>query len=750
MKLNCLVALLVSVIFFSCKEETKTDYTDYVNVFIGTGGHGHTFPGPTLPHGMVQLSPDTRLEGWDACAGYYYEDSIIHGFTHTHLNGTGRGDYGDILFMPNRGEKELIMQQYSSAFSHDNECAYPGYYQVFLEKDSINVELTTTYRAGMHRYTFPDIAGNKLIIDMGPTIHNHPHPLTEIKIINDSTVCGMKYTEGWAMNHYVYFYAEFSHPFDYELYADTVKLSGVHDVKDETAKAILSFKSSSGNHEKAVVLAKVGISSVDVEGAKKNLLAEIGGWDFDNVVDKAKKIWNKELGVIDVKTKNKNDKTIFYTSLYHTAIQPSLFSDVDGRYKTMKRTIEKDTLYTNYTVFSLWDTFRATHPLYTLIKPELNNKFIKALLRKYKEMGILPKWELSSHEAGTMIGYHAVSVITDALMKGEISDDVDIEELLKACVRSSVYDTTNIDKAMNCSILHNKVMPVCIKYKNDKGFIPCDWVTDGAVSKGLEYAYDDWLIAQVAKKAGNKKIYDEYMLKSKAYTNYFDKETKMMRGKLSDGTWIEPFDPKSVERPSNYTEGNAWQWAWFVPHDIDGLIDLWGGKANFKLGLDSLFTMSSELTGDKDAALDVTGMIGQYAHGNEPGHHIPYLYNYVGEYGKCQTIVKKILKDLYRNNPDGLCGNEDVGQMSAWYVLSAMGFYQVCPGNPVYSLGYPLFDEVTINLYNGNKFKIKVKRKNVNADIVDNVYLNGSKLVNRVISHDDIMNGGELVFIMGQ
>lgn len=747
MRQNYLIVLLMVISIFSCKkEETEINYTDYVNVFIGTGGHGHTFPGPTLPHGMVQLSPDTRLEGWDACAGYYYEDSVIHGFTHTHLNGTGRGDYGDILFMPTKGDSELTMKQYCSTFSHDNEHTSPGYYQVLLDKYSINVELTATYRAGMHRYTFPNTTGNKLVIDMGPTIHNHPHPFTEIEILNDSTVCGMKYTDGWAMNHYVYFYAEFSKPFDYELYSDTVVLSGQSSVQAETAKAVLSFKESLGNSEESVVLAKVGISAVDVEGAKRNLLNEIKGWDFDNVVNEAKQIWNNELGVIDVKTDNENEKTIFYTSLYHTAIQPSLFSDIDGRYKTMSQTIEKDTSYTNYTVFSLWDTFRATHPLYTIIKPELNNRFIKALLRKYNEMGILPKWELSSHEAGTMIGYHAVSVITDALMKGET--DMDIDELLKACIRSSVYDTTNIDKAMNCSILHNKVMPVCIKYKNEKGFIPCDIVTDGSVSKGLEYAYDDWLIAQIADKAGNKKVYDEYMLKSKAYIKYFDKETKMMRGKLSDSSWIEPFDPKSVERPSNYIEGNAWQWAWFVPHDINGLIELWGGKDNFMSGLDSLFTMSSELTGDKNAALDVTGMIGQYAHGNEPGHHIPYLYNYVGEYGKCQSIVKKILKELYRNDPNGLCGNEDVGQMSAWYVLSSMGIYQVCPGNPIYALGYPLFDEVSINLSNGKTFVMKVQKDTDCASVVDKIYLNGSLLDNYFISHSDISKGGELVFVM--
>lgn len=745
MKSNYLLFILLVFSFFSCREEKGIDYTDYVNVFIGTGGHGHTFPGATLPHGMVQLSPDTRLKGWDACAGYYYGDSIIHGFTHTHLNGTGRGDYGDILFMPFRGENKLIMKQYRSGFSHDNEYAYPGYYRVLLDRDSINVELTATYRAGMHRYTFSGNADNKLIIDMEPTIHNHPHPVTKIKVLNDSTICGMKYTEGWAMNHKVYFYAEFSCPFDYELFSDTIAVSG-SEVQSETGKAILSFRTADCKGTKPVILAKVGISGVDEEGARKNLLSEIKGWNFDNIVSAAKKIWNDELGVIDVKTDNKNEKVIFYTSLYHTAIQPSLFSDVDGRYKTMKHTIEQDTSYTNYTVFSLWDTFRATHPLYTIIKPDLNRKFINTLLRKYDEMGILPKWELSSHEAGTMIGYHAVSVITDALMKGQINSNID--KLLEACIRSSVYDTTDIDRAMNCSILHNKIMPICIKYKNEKGFIPCDLVTDGSVSKGLEYAYDDWLIAQIARKARKMDIYDDYINKSQAYKEYFDKETKMMRGKLSDGSWIKPFDPKSVERPSNYIEGNAWQWAWFVPHDIDGLIGLWGGKEHFTAGLDSLFTMSSELTGDKNAALDVTGMIGQYAHGNEPGHHIPYLYNYVNEYGKCQSVVKNILKNLYRNDPNGLCGNEDVGQMSAWYVLSAMGIYQVCPGNPVYTLGYPLFDEVTINLQNGKKFCIKVQRKDADADIVSEVYLNGTLLNDNFISHDDIMNGGELLFVM--
>ena len=746
----CMLLLASGIGLFSCAEQDlPKEYTDSVNVFIGTGGHGHTFPGATLPHGMVQLSPDTRLLGWDACSGYYYDDTSIMGFTHTHLSGTGIGDYGDILFMPVVGEKPLIAgtaenpdEGYRSRFSHEQESARPGYYQVLLQDDSINVELTATLRAGLHRYTYPKASDARLIVDMEPTIHGHQHPVTQIRVVNDSTIAGMKYTVGWAKHHYVYFYAVFSSPFDYKLYSGTEYQSDSTSVTVNTAKAVMSFRNLPADGR---VLAKVGISSVDEEGARLNVEAEIPNWDFEGVMKQANTVWNEALGKIDIETSDNDSRTVFYTSLYHAFIQPSLASDVDGRYRTMGHEIKQDASYTNYTVFSLWDTFRAAHPLYTIVTPEQNQAFIRSLLRKYDEGGILPKWELASNETGTMIGYHAVSVIADAMMKKQC--DFDVKKALEACIRSSVYDTTGVTPMMERQILNGKLMPVSIKYKNELGYIPCDKV-GGSVSQGLEFAYNDWLIAQMMKEHNRKDLYDKYMELSRNYRNYFDPETKLMRGRLSDGSWITPFDPVSVQRPSNYVEGNAWQWAWFVPQDVEGLMELVGGQKSFEAHLDTLFTTSSELTGDPNAAADVTGMIGQYAQGNEPSHHIPYLYNYAGAPRKTQALVDHILRTLYHNDPNGLSGNEDVGQMSAWYALSAMGFYSFCPGRPVYEIGRPIFDKVTIHLSNGKDFVIQAKNNSVENKYIRSMKLNGEDLAEPRFSHFDLMKGGELIFEM--
>lgn len=746
----CMLLLATGIGLFSCAEkELPKEYTDSVNVFIGTGGHGHTFPGATLPHGMVQLSPDTRLFGWDACSGYYYDDTSIMGFSHTHLSGTGIGDYGDILFMPVVGEKPLIAgtaenpdEGYRSRFSHEQESARPGYYQVLLQDDSINVELTATLRAGLHRYTYPKASDARLIVDMEPTIHGHQHPVTQIRVVNDSTIAGMKYTVGWAKRHYVYFYAVFSSPFDYKLYSGTEYQSDSTSVTVNTAKAVIRFKNLPVDGR---VLAKVGISSVDEEGARLNVEAEIPNWNFEDVMKEANTAWNEALGKIDIETSDNDSRTVFYTSLYHAFIQPSLASDVDGRYRTMGHEIKQDASYTNYTVFSLWDTFRAAHPLYTIVTPEQNQTFIRSLLRKYDEGGILPKWELASNETGTMIGYHAVSVIADAMMKKQC--DFDVKKALEACIRSSVYDTTGVTPMMDRQILNGKLMPVSIKYKNELGYIPCDKV-GGSVSQGLEFAYNDWLIAQMMKEHNRKDLYDKYMELSRNYRNYFDPETKLMRGRLSDGSWITPFDPASVQRPSNYVEGNAWQWAWFVPQDVEGLMELVGGQKSFEAHLDTLFTTSSELTGDPNAAADVTGMIGQYAHGNEPSHHIPYLYNYAGAPRKTQALVDHILRTLYHNDPNGLSGNEDVGQMSAWYALSAMGFYSFCPGRPVYEIGRPIFDKVTIHLSNGKDFVIQAKNNSVENKYIRSMKLNGEDLAEPRFSHFDLMKGGELIFEM--
>ena len=739
--------LLIVCIFASCNtKQTKAeiDYTSYVNPFIGTDFTGNTYPGAQAPFGMVQLSPDNGLPGWDRISGYFYPDSTIAGFSHTHLSGTGAGDLYDISFMPVTlpyKEAEAPLGIYSK-FSHDEESAYAGYYQVRLKDYHINVELTATLRAGLHRYTYPKASDARLIVDMEPTIHGHQHPVTQIRVVNDSTIAGMKYTVGWAKRHYVYFYAVFSSPFDYKLYSGTEYQSDSTSVTVNTAKAVMSFRNLPADRR---VLAKVGISSVDEEGARLNVEAEIPNWDFEGVMKQANTAWNEALGKIDIETSDNDSRTVFYTSLYHAFIQPSLASDVDGRYRTMGHEIKQDASYTNYTVFSLWDTFRAAHPLYTIVTPEQNQAFIRSLLRKYDEGGILPKWELASNETGTMIGYHAVSVIADAMMKKQC--DFDVKKALEACIRSSVYDTTGVTPMMDRQILNGKLMPVSIKYKNELGYIPCDKV-GGSVSQGLEFAYNDWLIAQMMKEHNRKDLYDKYMELSRNYRNYFDPETKLMRGRLSDGSWVTPFDPASVQRPSNYVEGNAWQWAWFVPQDVEGLMELVGGQKYFEAHLDTLFTTSSELTGDPNAAADVTGMIGQYAHGNEPSHHIPYLYNYAGAPRKTQALVDHILRTLYHNDPNGLSGNEDVGQMSAWYALSAMGFYSFCPGRPVYEIGRPIFDKVTIHLSNGKDFVIQAKNNSVENKYIRSMKLNGEDLAEPRFSHFDLMKGGELIFEM--
>ncbi|MBQ8673174.1 MAG: GH92 family glycosyl hydrolase [Bacteroides sp.] len=734
----------------ACTDASKSlSYTERVNVFIGTGGHGHTFPGATLPHGMVQLSPDTRQVGWDACAGYYYDDSSIMGFSHTHLSGTGIGDYGDILFMPVVGDKPLRPgsnehpeEGYRSRYSHRNESAVPGYYEVMLDDDSIHAELTATLRTGWHRYTYPAGSDARVIIDMSPSIHHRNHPVTRLRVLNDTTIVGMREVRGWAPRRTIYFHAVTSSPFKARFFANEQQAVEGDSVSSRDAKGILSFSQLPANGE---LLIKVGLSAVDEEGARRNLETEATGWDFEGTMAKADMAWNKELGVIDVETKDNDLRTIFYTSLYHAFVHPSIASDVDGRYRTMSQEIAQDTAYMNYTVFSLWDTFRAAHPFYTIATPDKNEAFIRTLMRKYEEGGILPKWELASTETGTMIGYHAVSVIADALMKRQGNHD--LNKLLEACVRSSVYDTTGITPVMDRQVLHGKMMSHAIKYKNELGYIPCDKV-GGSVSQALEFAYNDWLIAMLAKECNRKDLFDQYMQLSKAYRHYFDPETKLMRGRLSDGSWITPFDPSSVERPSNYVEGNAWQWAWFVPHDVDGLMELVGGREAFKAHLDTLFTTSSELTGDPNAAADVTGMIGQYAHGNEPSHHIPYLYNYVGAPHKTQELVDQILQTLYHNDPNGLCGNEDVGQMSAWYLLSSMGFYSFCPGRPTYEIGRPLFDKVTIHLNNGNDFVIRAINNSRQNKYIRSMKLNGKELSEPRFSHFDLMKGGELVFEM--
>ena len=732
MKSQNLIILTLSLFLLSCSTQEK-DYTKFVDPFIGTGGHGHTYPGATLPNGLVQLSPDTRTNGWDACSGYHYDDSTLIGFSHTHLSGTGIGDLGDVLFLPFTNELQKISPNgedrdsiWGSAFLHKNEKASPGYYRVFLDTYDVEVELTTSLRTGFHRYTFPENEKAGIFIDLTRTIHDRHLFSSALNIISDTEIQGMKHVKGWAPNRYLYFYATFSEPFS----------ATVEDNK----KATLSFKNPTSQ-----VLVKVSLSLVDYDGAKQNLIAEIPDWDFDAVSVQAKKTWNDELSKIDIQTNDEESKRIFYTALYHASLQPINTSDIDGRYRTIGNEIVIDEEYTSYSVFSLWDTFRALHPLNTIISPAKNQAMIRSLIRKYDEGGILPMWELHSNETGCMIGYHSVSVIVDSYMKGQ--RDFDIKKAYLACKQSSAYDTTNISAAIERDILHNELMPYGKHFKNTIGYIPAE-TEKQSVAQGLEFAYNDWLIAKFAKALGQSDDYAYYGKLSRNYKNYYDASTGFMRGKFLDGNWRTPFDPRySDHNNDDYCEGNAWQWLWFVIHDVNGLADLMGGKENFITKLDSLFSVSSDMLGENVSA-DITGLIGQYAHGNEPSHQTIHLYNQVNQPEKTQELVDHVLQTLYFDDPNGLSGNEDCGAMSAWYILNSMGFYSHLPGYPHYSIGRPLFDQVTIKLENGKKFTINITNNSPVNKYVKLVELNGMKLDELFFSHDDLMKGGTLNITM--
>lgn len=731
---------------FACNtaEIAETDYTSMVDPFIGTGGHGHTFPGPVVPNGMIQPSPDTRIDGWDACSGYYYEDSSINGFSHTHVSGTGCADYGDILIMPTVGEQDyknqdLISQSlpYASSFSHENEVAVPGYYSVFLDRYSVKAELSSTKRAAIHRYTFPQSDNSGFIVDMDYSIQRQRNMDMNIDVLSDTEICGYKTTKYWAFDQQIAFYAKFSKPFTYEIYTDTMTVN--NGKKLPLYKALLKFETAKDEQ----ILVKVGVSAVDVEGARKNVEAEIPEWDFEKVRIDAHNEWNKYLSKIDIKTADAKNKEIFYTALYHTAISPNLFTDVDGRYLGMDLEVHQGNVDKPvYTIFSLWDTFRALHPLLSIIDPKLNNDFITSLLLKHKEGGVFPMWDLASNYTGTMIGYHAVSLIADAYTKGNA--DFDLKEAYEACLRAAEYDTTGI-KCPAAVLPH--LMPKAKYYKNTLGYVPCDKDNE-SVAKALEYAYNDYCISILAEANNDMENAEKYKDYSKAYQKYFDKSTRFMRGLDSKGKWRTPFNPRSSNhRNDDYCEGTAWQWTWFVPHDVDGLIELMGGKTQFIEKLDSLFTADSSLEGDLVSA-DITGLIGQYAHGNEPSHHIIHLYNYADQPWKTQELVDSVFHSQYFNAPDGLSGNEDCGQMSAWYIMNSIGFYQVCPGKPVYSIGRPLFDEVTVNLPDNKQFIVKTVNNSRENKYIEKAVLNGVPLEKPFINHEDIKNGGVLEFTM--
>lgn len=722
----------------------EKDYAASVNPFVGTGGHGHTFPGAVVPNGMIQPSPDTRIDGWDASSGYYYEDSLMNGFSHTHLSGTGCADYGDFLLMPTVGEQVCNPQDFSkqnlpfaSNFSHASEVAEPGYYSVFLDRYGVRAEMTATKRAALHRFTFPETEKAGFILDLDYSIQHQTNLDMQVEVVSDTEIRGHKLSQYWAFDQQLSFYAKFSKPFTYEVLRDT--LIDQNGKKQPRCKVLLQFATQKDEQ----VMVKMAVSAVDMEGAQKNLEAEIPGWDFEGIRKSARQAWNNYLSKIDVTTAEQDDKTIFYTAMYHTAISPNLFTDVDGRYLGMDlKTHQGDVNQPVYTTFSLWDTFRALHPLLSIIDPAKNNDYIRSLLLKAQEGGVLPKWELAGNYTATMIGYHAASLMADAYTKGYA--DFDLNEAYKACIRAAEYDTTGI----KCPELVLPVlMPMARYYKNTLGYIPCDRENE-SVAKALEYAYDDYCISILAEAVGDYKNQEKYAKFAKAYELYFDPSTRFMRGLDSKGKWRTPFNPRaSNHRNDDYCEGTAWQWTWFVPHDVEGLVGLMGGEDAFVGKLDSLFTASSQMEGEVVSA-DITGLIGQYAQGNEPSHHVIHMYNYVNRPWQTQELLDRVFKEQYRNDPDGLSGNEDCGQMSAWYILNSMGFYQVCPGKSVYSIGRPIFDKVVINLPENKTFTITALNNSKENKYIQAVKLNGKDLVTPFFEHKDMINGGTLEFVM--
>jgi predicted alpha-1,2-mannosidase len=715
MKLKNAAFFIALSLILSCQQSTKLqkDSQDkrlisLVNPFIGTGGHGHTFPGATLPFGMMQLSPDTRLDGWDGCSGYHYSDNEIYGFSHTHLSGTGVSDYGDILLMPTN--KAILnngsdgKEGYKSKFSHENEIATPGFYKVLLENTNIDVELTVSKRSGMQKYQFPTSENQVVILDLTHRDELIAHEIS----LGEKEISGYRFSKAWATDQRLFYQIKFSHPIKELLKEDTIN----------PKKMALEFI----NPKNDPIIVKIGISAVDIDGAKKNLEQEIGNKSFEEVQKIAEETWEKQLQKIVIEDANHHNKVNFYTAMYHAMIAPNVYQDVDGRYRGMDLGIYKTTDFEYYTVFSLWDTYRAAHPLYTIIEQKRTNDFIHTFLAKYDEGGIMPIWDLSANYTGCMIGYHAVPVIADAFLKG--IKNYDTEKALQAMKHSAIQDKLGLES-----------------YKKF-GFIPVEKESE-SVSKTLEYAYDDWTIAQMAKSLGKENDYKIFMERAQHYKNVFDPETKFMRGRFKN-SWFSPFDPYEVN--FNYTEANSWQYSFYVPQDITGFMNLLGGKQALENQLDNLFMAKNETSGRNQA--DITGLIGQYAHGNEPSHHMAYLYNFVNKPHKTQEKVRQILTELYQNSPDGISGNEDCGQMSAWYIFSSLGFYPVTPGSNQYIIGSPLFEKATINLENGKSFTIQAKNSSSENKYIKSIKLNGKNYEFSYINHQDIINGGNLVFEM--
>lgn len=689
--------------------------SQYVNPFVGTDDHGHTYPGAIVPFGAVQVSPDTRLDGWDGCSGYHYSDNTVYGFSHTHLSGTGCSDYGDVLLMPFTGKAAIKNSEYCSKFSHANEKSSPGFYSVTLDKNNVKVELTAGQRVGVHRYTYPAGTSAKgFIIDL---THRDQVINSNISLVNGEII-GYRTSSAWNPHQYVAFSIQSSLPIKkIDFYSDDkLRNSDATAVSGKNCKAVVYFEEST----KQVVL-KVAISAVDMLGAQYNQL-EIKDFAFDKIKLNAEKLWDTELGKIVVESKDEELKKTFYTALYHCFTSPYLYSDIDGRYRGMDQNIYLAQDHDVYTVFSLWDTYRALHPLLALIDRNRTEDFIYSFIKHYEQGGMLPMWELSSHETWCMIGYHAVSVIYDAITK-------DIGTFDKTKLLNAMVESAKLDQLGRTEFA---------KY----GYIPGDMEHE-SVSKTLEYAYDDWCISEFAKLAGNYQLSKEFAARSQAYKNILD-VNGFMRPKINGG-FVTPFDPTEVN--NHFTEANCWQYSTYVPHDFENYINLIGGKEVAGRFLDQLFNSSSELNGRKQ--VDITGLVGQYAHGNEPSHHAAYLYNYVGQAWKTQELTRRIMQTLYSSKPKGLCGNEDCGQMSAWYVFSALGFYPVCPGDNQYVVGSPIFDRAIVNLENGKKIDITCENQSAKNCYIQSAKIDDKTLLKSFFTFKELKDGATIIFKMG-
>ncbi len=714
------------------------DILSYVDPFIGTGFHGHTFPGAVAPHGRVQLSPDTHLMGWDASSGYHYEDTTLYGFSHTHLSGTGIGDLGDILFLPFTGK--FPEEKPVAFFSHESESASPGYYKVAVQPWNVMAELAATKRTGWHRYTYPESKEAGLMIDLGHVLQpNWGHKIieSEVKIIDDHTIEGYRLTSGWAAEDPVWFRCSFNRSMkNHQIFIDDKPVEG-----DEGRGRTVMLYTSFGN-DNTPLEARVALSSVDANGALVNWQKEASTGSFEETVTAAKDDWRRELSTITIKTGDSSVLKNFYTALYHCKIAPMIFHDNDGRYMGVDRKIHQAEGKEHYTVYSLWDVFRSWYPLMTIIEPQRAGTWAIDLYQHYLEGGLLPKWPLNGNYTGTMVGYPAVTVIADAAQKGLLTGN--INNLLRAAVTSATWQQEFYDRHKGTSAAG--VMPTHIYYKEKLGFVPVDKCSE-SVSYGLEMAYYDWCVGKLAQIAGNADTATVFFEKGNAWQHYFDKRVKFMRGVRSDGSWDRNFNPRySNHQKSEFVEGNAYQWTPFVPHDPEGLAKLMGGPEAFGIWLDTLFTTSTKIEGEH-ASGDITGLIGQYAHGNEPSHHIPYLYHFTDRPWRTNEVLDTILYHFYKPIPEGIIGNEDCGQMSAWYVLNALGIYQLAPGNPEFIIGRPLIDEASIKVPDGS-FKIIVHNNSKTNKYIKEVKLNGNSFTEPRISYASIRAGSKLEIFM--